>query len=75
MRKLLLLLTLIVLSVSAYAADPTNSNPNASKECSFCHYEWMPQFLYDLKGTEVVNYQKEKVVASEKMCYSCHTVL
>lgn len=73
MRKLLLLLTLIVLSApAAFAADVTKSNPDSSKECAFCHYEWMPQFLYDLKGTEVVDYQKEKVVASDKMCFSCH---
>ncbi|MCD8554998.1 cytochrome c3 family protein [Seleniivibrio sp.] len=72
MKKLLLIFTLAILSSTAFAADITKSNPDSSKECALCHYEWMPQFLFDLKGTEVVPYQKDKVVAAEKMCYSCH---
>lgn len=49
-----------------------SGKPNAAKECSICHYEWMPEFLYDAKGTGLVPFQKEKVVADEKMCFSCH---
>lgn len=32
----------------------------------------MPEFLFDLKGTPLVEFQKEKVVATERMCFSCH---
>ncbi|PLX71687.1 MAG: hypothetical protein C0602_00370 [Denitrovibrio sp.] len=72
MKKILFLLLLTCVFSSAYAVDVANQKPNASKECAVCHYEWMPEFLYDLKGTELVPYQKEKVVATEKMCFSCH---
>lgn len=44
----------------------------SAKECAICHYEWMDSFIYDLKGTELVDYQKERVVASERICFSCH---
>jgi len=48
-----------------------NGKPDSSKECSVCHFEWMPEFVSG-KGTEIIPYQKEKVVADEKMCFSCH---
>jgi len=54
-----------------YTAE-IEANPDAAKECSICHYEWMPSFLYESTGTELVFFQKEKVVADEKMCFSCH---
>jgi len=73
MKKILFLLQIILLcAVFANAADVTQQKPNSSKECAVCHYEWMPEFLFELQGTEIVDYQKEKVVAKEKMCFSCH---
>lgn len=72
MKKLVFIISVMLLSFSAYAVDVTKLNPDSSKECAVCHYEWMPVFMYDLKGTDIVQYQKEKVVAAERMCYSCH---
>ncbi|XOB63932.1 cytochrome c3 family protein [Deferribacteres bacterium DY0037] len=73
MRKLLFIIPVLALCLwSAYAEDVTKLNPDSSKQCALCHYEWMPQFLFELKGTELVDYQKEKVVAEDKMCFSCH---
>ncbi|MBZ4644295.1 MAG: multiheme c-type cytochrome [Deferribacteraceae bacterium] len=44
----------------------------SAKECAICHYEWMDSFIYELKGTEIVDYQKDRIVANERMCFSCH---
>jgi predicted CXXCH cytochrome family protein len=71
-KKLLILLPMLLAAFAAYSADVTKLNPDSSKQCAVCHYEWMPEFLFDLKGTELVDYQKEKTVATEKMCFSCH---
>ncbi|HCW92239.1 MAG TPA: hypothetical protein DHM44_00990, partial [Flexistipes sinusarabici] len=56
---------------NSYSAE-IEANPDAAKECSICHYEWMPSFLHESTGTKLVPFQKEKVVADEKMCFSCH---
>lgn len=73
MRKLLFLLPALMLCFTGvYAADVTKLNPDSSKECAVCHYEWMPEFLFELKGTDLVEFQQEKVVADERMCFSCH---
>lgn len=45
--------------------------PNPAKECAICHYEWMPEFL-EGKGTNIVAPIKTRVVADERMCFSCH---
>ncbi|WP_022850479.1 cytochrome c3 family protein [Limisalsivibrio acetivorans] len=70
MKRVFVLLSIItiIFTTAAFSA----SKPDSSKECAVCHYEWMPEFLYDLKGTELVDYQKEKLVAADKMCFSCH---
>ncbi len=47
-------------------------NPNSAKGCAICHYRWIDTFFVEGKGTPLVPYQSEKVVASEQMCFSCH---
>lgn len=75
----LLFVTSTAWAVQMYKIDQTDQthrmdqmDHNSSKECAVCHYEWMPEFVYDLKGTDIATYQGEKVVATEKMCFSCH---
>lgn len=46
--------------------------PNSAKECAICHFRWMDQFYYEGRGTDLVEYQKERDAADEMMCYSCH---
>ncbi len=69
MRKLFILIPfLLIVSV----ASSEEINRDSSKECAVCHYEWMPEFVDNLKGTDIVGFQSERVVATEKMCFSCH---
>jgi len=63
--------TLLICFSNATLAEKV-VNPNPAKECAICHYEWMPSFLYESKGTKLVPFQKDRVVADEKMCFSCH---
>jgi len=73
LKKVIFIIAALILMVTGvYAAESVKLNPDSSKECAVCHYEWMPQFLFELKGTDLVDYQAEKTVATEKMCFSCH---
>ncbi|MEW5800825.1 MAG: cytochrome c3 family protein [bacterium] len=45
---------------------------NSAKECAICHFRWLDQFYYEGRGTDLVEYQKERDAADEMMCYSCH---
>jgi hypothetical protein len=72
LRTLLFILTLLTLSFTGAEAQVEKLKPDSSKDCALCHYEWMPEFLYESKGTPLVEFQKEKVVAHERMCFSCH---
>ncbi len=47
-------------------------NPSSAKECALCHYRWIDSFFLSGKGTELVPYQADKVVAKAEICYSCH---
>ncbi|MDA3788876.1 MAG: hypothetical protein PF503_10335 [Desulfobacula sp.] len=47
-------------------------NPNSAKGCAICHYRWIDTFFIEGKGSELVAYHSEKVVATRKMCMSCH---
>ncbi|MGA1874205.1 MAG: cytochrome c3 family protein [bacterium] len=46
--------------------------PNSAKECAICHFRWLDQFYVEGRGTDLVEYQEERVAASEMICYSCH---
>lgn len=47
-------------------------NPNSAKECALCHYRWVDTFFIEGKGSDLVDYQSEKVEARPEMCFSCH---
>ncbi len=56
----------------SHAQDEALRNPRSAKECAICHYRWIDTFFIDGKGSELVPYQSEKVVATPDMCFSCH---
>jgi predicted CXXCH cytochrome family protein len=47
-------------------------NPNSAKACAICHYRWIDTFFVEGRGTDLVDYTSEKVVATPEMCFSCH---
>jgi predicted CXXCH cytochrome family protein len=47
-------------------------NPDSAKECAICHYRWIDTFFIDGTGSDLVEYQSEKVVAKPEICFSCH---
>lgn len=47
-------------------------NPDSAKECAVCHYRWIDTFFVDGRGSDLVPYQSEKVVARPEICFSCH---
>ena len=71
-NKFLLSLFLINLVCIANAEVQPPKNPNSAKACAICHYRWMDTFFIEGKGSELVDYTSEKVVASPGMCFSCH---
>jgi predicted CXXCH cytochrome family protein len=60
----------LALPGAASVAPPRN--PNSAKGCAICHFRWIDAFFVEGRGTDLVDYQKEKVVASRRMCISCH---
>ena len=73
-RRWLILAALILLCHPdiSVARFETPVNPNSAKACAICHYRWIDTFFIQGKGTDLVPYQSEKVVATAPMCYSCH---
>lgn len=69
---IIMILFLLFLSTTSDAKIKTPSNPNSAKACAICHYRWIDTFFVQGKGTDLVPYQSEKVVATAPMCYSCH---
>ena len=66
------LIFLISLAFSGQALGQDQSNPNSAKACAICHYRWVETFFVEGRGTDLVEYQSEKVVATPDMCFSCH---
>ena len=62
----------LLLSNIALATVEPPKNPNSAKGCAICHYRWIDTFFIDGKGSDLVAYQSEKVVAAPEMCFSCH---
>jgi predicted CXXCH cytochrome family protein len=63
-------LLLAIITPAAAVEPPTN--PNSAKGCAICHYRWIDTFFIEGKGSELVEYASEKVVATPEMCFSCH---
>jgi len=57
---------------TARAEISTPKNPKSAKACALCHYRWIDTFFVEGKGTDLVPYQAQKVVATPEMCDSCH---
>jgi predicted CXXCH cytochrome family protein len=76
MQKILLsyiffIFLLCVVYNTQAAADPRR-NPNSAKACAICHFRWIDTFFVEGRGSDLVDYQAEKVVATYDMCFSCH---
>ncbi len=68
---LFIIFFLLLFNYSNAGAAPAK-NPNSAKACAICHYRWVDTFFIDGKGSDLVEYQSEKVVATPEMCFSCH---
>ena len=66
------LIFLLSPAFTAPALGQDQSNPNSAKACAICHYRWIETFFVEGRGTDLVDYQSEKVVATPDMCFSCH---
>ena len=70
---LLVLLFIILGHVKNLSAEvKVPKNPKSAKGCAICHYRWIDTFFIEGKGTDLVPYNSEKLVATKEMCYSCH---
>ena len=76
MKKVSYALSFIILwlplASESFGAVEGAKNPNSAKACAICHYRWVDTFFVEGKGTDLVEYQSEKVVAKPEMCFSCH---
>jgi predicted CXXCH cytochrome family protein len=68
---LFIILSLLPATISLAAVKSTK-NPNSAKACAICHFRWVDTFFVEGKGSDLVAYQSEKVVAKPEMCLSCH---
>jgi predicted CXXCH cytochrome family protein len=68
---LLIFFSLLPLDLASAAVQSTK-NPNSAKACAICHFRWIDTFFVEGKGSDLVEYQSEKVVAKPEMCFSCH---
>ena len=65
-------LSLLLSAVEAQAEISAPKNPKSAKACALCHYRWIDTFFIEGRGTDLVPYQAQKVVATPEMCNSCH---
>ena len=64
---LFFLTTLLIPIITPAAAVEPPKNPNSAKGCAMCHYRWIDTFFVEGRGTDLVPYQSEKVVATPDM--------
>jgi len=69
---LILFLILILLPNPSNAQVEPPRNPNSAKSCAICHYRWIDTFFIEGRGSDLVDYTAEKMVATPEMCFSCH---
>ncbi len=77
MKKIVLIYCLLiafVFNLDAAHAEQVDAprNPNSAQECALCHYRWIDTFFIDGRGSDLVEYQAEKVVAKPEICFTCH---
>ena len=73
MKPLSFIILPLILSAGISVAEvQVPRNPDSAKECAICHYRWIDTFFIHGRGSDLVEYQSEKVVAKPEMCFSCH---
>ncbi len=73
--KVLLLvipLALMPLNAAAGIAMGQSGRPDSAKKCAICHFQWIYSFYTEHRDGELLNRSAEPVVASKRMCISCH---
>lgn len=70
--KWLATVALVLFLPAAALAVEAPRNPSSAKECALCHYRWVDTFFIDGRGSDLVPYPTEKMVAKPEMCFSCH---
>ena len=68
----ILLICFLFLAFGTQALGQTPSNPNSAKACAICHFRWIDTFFVEGRGSDLADYEAEKVVATREMCFSCH---
>jgi len=71
-RLVIILFFLILPGTISHAQVEPPRNPNSAKSCAICHYRWIDTFFIEGRGSDLVDYTAEKVVATPEMCFSCH---
>jgi predicted CXXCH cytochrome family protein len=71
-HRLLFLILLIGAANISHAQVEPPRNPNSAKSCAICHYRWVDTFFIEGRGSDLVDYTAEKMVATPEMCFSCH---
>lgn len=66
------LISLILLLFVKVSISETTTGRESTKECSICHYEWIDTFMIHMRSTDIAPLPKGRLVASEKICFSCH---
>jgi predicted CXXCH cytochrome family protein len=72
MLQVVIIFFIILLGHLSYAQVEAPRNPNSAKSCAICHYRWVDTFFIEGRGSDLVDYTAEKVVATPEMCFSCH---
>ncbi len=76
MKKIILISLFTTFFISqfhtSFAEIQAPRNPDSAKECAICHYRWIDTFFVDGKGSELVLFQSEMVVAKPEICFTCH---
>lgn len=67
-----LLIVLWLVPGAAYPEIKHSRQPDTAKECAVCHYEWVPTFFIEHRGTPLAPLQEQNAVGDRAMCLSCH---
>ena len=70
--RLLIAIGILVVTTPVPAAAQVPGGARSAKGCAICHFRWIETFFIQGKGTDLVDYQAGKVVATPDMCISCH---
>ncbi|MBI4843241.1 MAG: cytochrome c3 family protein [Nitrospirae bacterium] len=63
---------LLLVAAGSRVSGNMYRNPDSAKECAICHYRWIDTFYLYHKGSDLVEYESDKVESKPEMCFSCH---